>query len=255
MICGYISAVVGKKIEFITSVLWQLKICSSLNRLVLYYDGEVWGVIIGLRWGDKEHAKCRAGPGPQKTLHTDPPCEKLPVPRTRCVRLGGNNSPGPLTSSFGLLRFMTPLLCHTAAVSAASLCPDWIRGKRMREERQGNQLGWGGKQVWYEMEQVFSVETVEMTSFPTTTSLRPHLTLPSHQTKAHTVGNQWFDNHVELLVGFHFMYYFYIMTDRNENRASEVLFLFKALFFQIWKINIPNCLLNLFWIVIKSLHT
>ena len=96
------------------------------------------------------------------------------------------------------------------------------------------------------MEQVFSVETVEMTSFPTTTSLRPHLTLPSHQTKAHTVGNQWFDNHVELLVGFHFMYYFYIMTDRNENRASEVLFLFKALFFQIWKINIPNCLLNLF---------
>lgn len=36
----------------------------------------------------------------------DPPCEKFPVPRTRCVRLGGNNSPGPSTSSFGLVRFM-----------------------------------------------------------------------------------------------------------------------------------------------------
>lgn len=131
-----------------------------------------------------------------------------------------------------------------------------LEGRGWRRGGQGSQLGWGGKRVWYEMEQVFSVETVEMTRFPTTTSLRPQLTLPSHQTKARTVGNQWFDNYIELLVGFHFMCYFYIMTKRNESRASEVHYAFKALFFQIWsEKNGPNYLLNLFWIVIKSFHT
>lgn len=36
-----------------------------------------------------------------------PPCEKFPVPRTWCVRLEGNNSSDPLTSSFSHARFMT----------------------------------------------------------------------------------------------------------------------------------------------------
>lgn len=91
-------------------------------------------------------------------LHTDPPCEKLPVPRTQCVRLGGNNSPGPLTSSFGLLRFMT---LSSAIQLLSPQLPFALIGldRSLREEDEGEvtgkQLGWGGKLVWYGMKPIF----------------------------------------------------------------------------------------------------
>lgn len=66
----------------------------------------------------------------------DPPCEKFPVPRTWCVRLGGNNSPGPLTSSFGLLRFMT--LSSAVQLLSPQLCLALIG-----LEFEGR--GWGGR--------------------------------------------------------------------------------------------------------------
>lgn len=151
--CGYILyAVLGKKDhllhQFYYRVYYRVK---GLTCAV--YDEKVRGAIIGLWWGDKEYTDCRAGPGLWKTLHTDPPCEKFSVPRTRCVRLGGNNSPGPLTSSFGLLQFYDPLLCHTAAVSAASLCCDWTRreleGRGWRGKRRGS--SWDEVGSWSDM--------------------------------------------------------------------------------------------------------
>lgn len=154
--CGYICSA-GKKDHLLLQFITELKVFSFfLNRLVQHYEGKVWGVIVGLWWGDKEHTECRAGPGLWKTLHTDPPCEKFPVPRARCVRLGGNNSPAPLTSSFGLLRFMT--LSSAIQLLHAPQLPFALIGSdgRLREEDEGEetgkQLGWGGKLVRYGME-------------------------------------------------------------------------------------------------------
>lgn len=65
-------------------------------------------------WDDKGYTHRGAGPGlSEKPLHNNPPPEKFPVPRTWCVRLEGNNSSAPLTSSFGLVLFMTPALPYS----------------------------------------------------------------------------------------------------------------------------------------------
>lgn len=67
------------------------------------------------------------------------PREKFSVPRTQCVRLWGNNSPGPLTSSFGLLRFMT-LFSAVQLLSPLQLPFTLIGldGERMKGKRQGS---------------------------------------------------------------------------------------------------------------------
>lgn len=70
-------------------------------------------VVVGVVGGssfvcdDKGHTARGAGPGLLKKCSIITPCEKFPVPRTWCVRLEGNNSSAPLTSSFGLAPFMT----------------------------------------------------------------------------------------------------------------------------------------------------
>lgn len=130
-----------------------------LNRLIQYHDGNEWE---GHHWSVMRWyriytaGQCRSRPVENAPLHS--PCEKFPVPRTWCVRLEGNNSTSPLTSSFCLVCFMT--LCRTAAMSAASLCSDWIRwecegkrwrrniGCRMEEVESLFDMGWNKIVSW-----------------------------------------------------------------------------------------------------------
>lgn len=70
----------GKRLIYYICFVTKLKVCSFLNRLMQYYDGKVWGVIIGLWWGDKEYTECKAGPGLWKTLHNTPPVRSSQFP-------------------------------------------------------------------------------------------------------------------------------------------------------------------------------
>lgn len=109
--------------------------------------------------------------------HADPPCEKSLVPRTWCVCLWGNNSPGLLTSSFGLLRFMT----LSSAIQLLSLqlpftvigLPGSL-GEEDEGEEAGKQLGWGGKLVRWNKFLLWPLQVTWWT--------HQHLTAPSRRT-------------------------------------------------------------------------
>lgn len=76
-----------------------------------------------------------------------PPCEKCPVPRTRCVRFGSNNSSRPLTSSFDLQHFMT----LSSAVQLLSLqLPFALIGsdRSERDEDEGEERGEAAGMRW-----------------------------------------------------------------------------------------------------------
>lgn len=117
-----------------------LNVCPGfINTHQWCYESRECKIKISPGLNDKEHTRyCR------KHFIFDSPCEKFPVPRPQCVRLGGNNSLGPLTSSFGLEHFMT----HSSAIQLLSPLPLYtltgIQDGRWSEER-GKQLGWGGK--------------------------------------------------------------------------------------------------------------
>lgn len=117
-----------------------LNVCPGfINTHQWCYESRECKIKISPGLNDKEHTRyCR------KHFIFDSPCEKFPVPRPQCVRLGGNNSLGPWTSSFGLEHFMT----HSSAIQLLSPLPLYtltgIQDGRWSEER-GKQLGWGGK--------------------------------------------------------------------------------------------------------------
>lgn len=99
-----------------------------------------------------KNTECRAGP------HW-PPLWEAPSSQDPVCTFGGNNSPGPSTSSFGLLRFMA-LSCAVQLLS--SQLPSALIGREAswREEDEGEetgkQLGWGGL-VWDATEVVFHI--------------------------------------------------------------------------------------------------
>lgn len=122
-----------------------------LNTRMQYYDGKVGRFIIGLWWGDKEY-KVQSMSRTVQNMPRWPPCEKLPVPRTRCVRLGAITHQVPLVP-LSASAFYDPLHCHTAAVSTASLYSDWFRQEFDGREWMGRNweaagMRWEAGLIW-----------------------------------------------------------------------------------------------------------
>ncbi len=85
-----------------------------------------------------------------------------------------------------------PLLCHTAAVSAASLCSDWIRQESERRRwrgRDGEAAGmrWEAGLIWDGTRFYRGHYTWLDGHFP---CCGPYLTVPAHHTTTCMVGNQ-----------------------------------------------------------------